>query len=193
MGSSSIARTTSSPQWRARARRDRVAQHLLLGREVEIHQGLQSSPWRCHGLSSGEVGIATFTSDSVQVTSPTRTVRSSSTQAHPVVVDGLHVAHGALDHHRVAGEDRLAHLEAQPPEAPLRSRPVGDEALEPRRPGWASSGRCPARPGGRRRSGGRGASAASRAPRAHRARPSSRSRRSDSGGSASPTVTCVER
>src|SRR4029077_6400628 len=60
-----------------------LAEHLLLGREVEIHHGLQSSSWRRHGLSSGEVGTATFASDSVQITSPTRIVRSSSTQPQP--------------------------------------------------------------------------------------------------------------
>ena len=108
-----------------------LAEHLLLGREVEIHHGLQSSPWRRHGLSSGEVGTATFASDSVQITSPTRMVRSSSTQPQPAVVD-RHVAHDALDHHRVAGEDRLPHLEAQAAEPSGRSGPVGDEALEPR-------------------------------------------------------------
>ena len=165
-GSSSIARTTSSPQWRAHTPATASRSISCSGEKSRSIRVSSSplSPRRGHGLSSGEVGIATRRARiRCRSSSPTRRVRSSSTQPQPAS-STLTLRDRAVDHHRVAGEDRLAHLEAQPPEAPLRPGPVGDEALEPRALVGRVQEDVAARPGARPRSGGRGASAASRAP-----------------------------
>src|SRR5207248_4354634 len=61
---------------------DRLSQHLLLFGEVQVHpQGLQSSPWIRHGLSSSSTGTRTRAVHSVTSSSPT--VNATSRSAHP--------------------------------------------------------------------------------------------------------------
>ena len=117
-----------------------LPQHLLLGREVEIHQSSPSSrrhgrhwsPRRVQGLSSSSVGSAMRAVQSV-LRSPS-TVRRTSTVAQPQPASSVSTCSTvAGEHHRVAGEHRALHAELHAPEPALRARPVGEVALEPRR------------------------------------------------------------
>ena len=95
-------------------------------------QGRHRSPERDHGLSSAATGRATRAVQVVLASPSTDTAMSRATHPHPVSSTPVSVDR-APEHHGVAREDRSEHPERHPPQAAVRTGPVGDVALEPRR------------------------------------------------------------
>ena len=134
------ARTTSRPRVARAHAAHRLAEHLLLVGEVEIHRVVlafrvaSARRGGSRGCRRRSVGTrdARRARRCSSVVADAAASTSTSTQPQPASSVSTSVD-GAGEHHRVAGEHRALHAELHPAEPARRPGPVGEVALEPRR------------------------------------------------------------